>query len=185
MAIRAKNNSVYCDGVLEEDIVSLCESIPNLGVLVIARAKIALGAIKFFVELSDETRKKCKFPDNKYEILFPNGSFIRFYKDSVGNTNLIRLPDAPIHILINYGVRDNPMKKFFMGVPVHYEDYKKGTIIEKITPLMVDKGYLFGGKEYAEEYARLVQALELIKDRADTYITISDDDDDFAEDDVE
>lgn len=183
MAIKTKNKSVYCDGILEEDIVSLCESVPNLGVLVISKSKIVLGAIKFFVELSDETRRKCKFPDNKYEILFPNGSFIRFYKDSVGNMSLIRLPDAPIHILINYGVRDNPMKKFFMGIPVHYEAFKKGTVIDMITPLLVDKGYLFGGKEYAEEYARLLQTLELIKDRTDTYMMISDEDD-FEEDDV-
>ncbi len=184
MAIRTKNNSVYCDGILEEDIVSLCESIPNLGVLVISKLKIVLGAIKFFIELSDETRKKCMFRGNKYEILFPNGSFIRFYSDSIGNMSLIRLPDALIHILVNYGVRDTPMKKFFMGIPIHYDDYRKGTAIEKITPLLVEKGYLFGGKEYAEEYARLVQALELIKDRTDTYMTISDEDD-FLEDDVE
>ena len=52
-----------------------------------------------------------------------------------------------------------------------------------ITPLLVDKGYLFGGKEYAEEYARLLQTLELIKDRTDTYMMISDEDD-FEEDDV-
>lgn len=157
MGFSISDSKLSFSGILEEEIIRLCVENAGLCVLIAHQRRALSAAVQFFVELSDETKQKYKMSSNRYEMPFENGSIIRFVGFADGTNSIARVPTIPINIMITYGLRNSTILRALFVRMGKYDKARANTVINKMTPLFIEDNYMFGGKEFYDEYENLLK----------------------------
>lgn len=157
MGFSISDSKLSFSGILEEEIIRLCVENAGLCVLIAHQRRALSAAVQFFVELSDETKQKYKMSSNRYEMPFENGSIIRFVGFADGTNSIARVPTIPINIMITYGLRNSTILRALFVRMGKYDRARANTVINKMTPLFIEDNYMFGGKEFYDEYENLLK----------------------------
>lgn len=156
MAFSMIDGAVSTEVSFEHSVLQLCEEIPNLYVYVANNVRALNASLLFFIELPISVRKKYKILDDRYELLFENGSIIRFVgvKDGLASATMPE-EGAVIHILMTYNVSNRPVLKELMSSVKEYDRELPEKYIG-LLPLMKEEDNVFAGDDFYAEFKSTV-----------------------------
>jgi hypothetical protein len=157
MAVRIVNGVVHTEFSFEKELVLLCRRYPKLYVVCMHQSRAGSAMVRFYANLPLTLRKQLPISGARWEIVFDNGSIIRFI--AFNDNEHAPVPKPPVHALVNYSVVSCNALSNMSQVTAPYA----GKLLpehEGLFPLLFDGVFISSGAEFIADMQKSVRKME-------------------------
>jgi hypothetical protein len=157
MAVRVENSIVHTDFSFEKELVLLCRQYPKLYVVCMHQLRAGSAMVRFYANLPLAMRKQLPMSSTRWEIVFDNGSIIRFL--AFNDNEHLPIPEPPVHAFVNYGIVNSNALSNMSQVAEPYSG-KLATGHDGLFPLLFDGEFISVGDEFIADMKKIKRKLE-------------------------